>query len=286
MAFYRGNNPFGFRPIHSLSGGNWTEKLNPYPIYASNNGSNTYTTSIGRGDLVKLSTNDAEQGIEKWEAPAYVASTDTSTVVTNQSPVLGTFQSCFYTDLKGNPQISNIWPGGTAVKAGTYITAMVLDDPSTVYEALGSTVSRDISAAFFPGNSAIATKKYGIGSNFLINDIAQAGAFENHDGSANTYYPINKNGPNTYSSISAAYIDLSQGTIDVGSLKDKADYNHKEETLPIKIIGFAQDPENLVLDSPSIAGTPTTFKTQPFLRFRCIINNHYFKAGTLGPALA
>ena len=54
---YGQNAPFGLRPICSINGGSWTEKVNQYEIYASDDGATTYQTSIFTGDPVRWGTS-------------------------------------------------------------------------------------------------------------------------------------------------------------------------------------------------------------------------------------
>ena len=49
---YGTNAPFGLRPVSSINGGAWTEKLNTYHIYASPDGQTTYGSNIFCGDPV------------------------------------------------------------------------------------------------------------------------------------------------------------------------------------------------------------------------------------------
>ena len=43
---YGVNAPFGLRPISSINGGSWTEKVNEYFISASADGVTTYASNI------------------------------------------------------------------------------------------------------------------------------------------------------------------------------------------------------------------------------------------------
>ena len=49
--------------------------------------------------------------------------------------------------MTGQPTYSQAWISGTAVKSGTYITAYVVDDPDTLFKAVGVTASLVVSTS-------------------------------------------------------------------------------------------------------------------------------------------
>ena len=59
---YGVNAPFGLRPISSINGGSWTEKVNEYFISASADGATTYASNIFTGDPVIFNPAAANQG--------------------------------------------------------------------------------------------------------------------------------------------------------------------------------------------------------------------------------
>ncbi len=102
------NNPFGLRPLRSLSGGSIVQ--NTYTIAA------TYATAIYTGDVVKMT------GTGKNIAKS--AAGDTANV--------GVFMGCSWVTAQGQPQWSPCWPGVSDGK--TNIEVLVIDDPNVIFE--------------------------------------------------------------------------------------------------------------------------------------------------------
>lgn len=101
---------YGLRPSRQLNGSPFINAQNRYRIAANN------STAIFQGDLVKpLTTGTISRAI---------AGADT--------PVVGVFNGCFYTDpTTQKPTFLNYYPG--SINASDII-AMVIDGPDTVYE--------------------------------------------------------------------------------------------------------------------------------------------------------
>jgi len=102
--------PNGFKPVRSLTGG--TIRTNEYPIASAT------AAGIYSGDTVELL------------ATGYIdAATASSTTI------LGVFAGCKYTDSSGNVVYNKYWPAGTVTLGSGDATAIVYDDPATVFEA-------------------------------------------------------------------------------------------------------------------------------------------------------
>lgn len=99
--------PFGFRPAYNPTG---LDRAKKYAITAA------YGTAIYKGQPVILNTNG------------------TITVGTAAADLIGMFAGCEYVDATGKPTVSNFWPAGQTVLAGTVPLAWVYDDPEQVYE--------------------------------------------------------------------------------------------------------------------------------------------------------
>lgn len=101
------NAPFGLRHANHPTG---VDRAMPYTIASG------YGTAIFKGDPVILNTN--------------------GTVVagTAAADLLGVFNGVEYIDPTGKPNVSNFWPAGQAVQAGTFPVAYVSDDPQAVFE--------------------------------------------------------------------------------------------------------------------------------------------------------
>lgn len=246
------NAPFGLRPLSSMSGGNWTEKTNQYTIAASADGATTYGTSLFTGDPVIWNPVAANQG--GGTVARYGFNTD-GNAGTNSVSVLGTFMGCEYTLPTGVLVKSPYWPAATSVYAGTKIKAWVLDDPDVVYDIQVSTWTNVLNDARFP---------YGLmGQNF---------GFGLGGGGANLV-PQNPANGNTISGQSGVYLATTFTANNIA---------HTVITLPLKVIGYTQDPNNL--NNPISYTADAT--TQPFLNVMVQLNNHTYRAGSLGVVAA
>jgi len=250
------NAPFGLRPYSSISGGSWTEKTNEYFIYADAAGTTTYDESIFTGDPVILNPIGVNNILEGPTIANYTIFN--GTVANEDQPILGVFMGCEYesTVVGTNNLIkSPFWPASSQVVAGSKIKAFVLDDPDVVYEIQVSTATNTLVDATF---SPVATTAAYFFQNF---------AFGRAGGGANLI-PNNPTTGSTRSGQSAVYLNI------VGTVAT----DRTAATLPLKVIGFTPDPENVVLD-------PVTQAVRPFLNVRVTINNHLFRVGNLAEAL-
>ena len=245
---YGVNAPFGLRPISSINGGSWTEKVNEYFISASADGATTYASNIFTGDPVIFNPVAANQG--GGTIARYGFNTD-GNAETNTASVVGVFVGCRYKDINGNLVQSAYWPAGTLVQAGTQIIASVIDDPSVVYDIQVSTWTDVLNDARFTYNM--------VGQNFGLG-LGGGGA---------DLVPNNPADGNTRTGKSGAFLATKFTANDIA---------HTTATLPLKVIGYTLDPDNL--NKPISYTQDAT--TSPFLNVRVMINNHAFKAGTLG----
>jgi hypothetical protein len=252
---YGVNAPFGLRPVSSITGGNWTEKVNEYYISASADGTATYATSIFTGDPVIWNPVIANQG--GGTIARYGFNTDYN-AGTNTVSVLGVFMGCEYfsTNTATNNLIkSAYWPASTQVVAGTKIKAYVIDDPNVVYDIQVSTWNNTLNEARFP---------YGLmGQNF---------GFGLGGGGANLV-PQNPATGSIITGQSAVYLTTAF------SANNPV---RSTSTLPLKAIGYTPDPKNLANPISYTADATTA----PFLNVRVQINNHTYRAGSLGVVAA
>lgn len=281
---YGVNAPFGLRPISSINGGSWTEKTNEYYILASANGLTTYTQPIFTGDLVVWGTsvgNAAATGgagtIAVYDpnyadaAPATFAGVGTATAI-------GVFQGCEYTLPTGVLVKSPYWPGNTPVMAGSVIKASVIDDPTVVYDVQ---VSTNIDAAanafvgrpYFPNTNATGGapfRRFGsFGRNFalMIGGGTNFTAVENPRGGFYTNNPLTGN---TRTGQSGFYLCADTSTV----AANDHDYFKDVTTLPLRALGYTQNPSN-------IAAPGRTMATTPFLNVRVTLNNPVYAVGSL-----
>jgi hypothetical protein len=105
--------PYGLIPVKKLGGQPYNNSFSTYPI------SDTYSTSIFKGDVVKF-------------ALGYI-NKDTGT--TSATPC-GVFLGCQYVDPTYGLTFRNMWTASTANVAGTAF-AFVCDDPDVVFKIQG-----------------------------------------------------------------------------------------------------------------------------------------------------
>lgn len=249
---YGVNAPFGLRPVSSINGGSWTEKVNEYFISASADGNTTYANNIFTGDPVIFNQVAANQG--GGTIARYGFNTD-GNVVSNAASIVGVFQGCRYTDINGKLVQSAYWPASTRVQAGTKIIASVIDDPSVVYDIQVSTWTNVLNDARFTYNM--------VGQNFGLG----------LGGGGGNLVPNNPADGNTRTGESGAFLATTFTANDIA---------HTANNLPLKVIGYTLEPNNL--NKPISYTRDAT--TAPFLNVRVIINNHAFKAGTSGMVAA
>jgi hypothetical protein len=126
MAYPTVDKPYGLKPVN-LIGGQVFAGATRLRRIASGAG------SIGYGDPVKFASDGT-----------VVVTTETSTAPA--TGFAGVFLGCNYvSSVTGQPTYSQAWISGTAVKSGTYITAYVVDDPDTLFKAVGVTASLVVS---------------------------------------------------------------------------------------------------------------------------------------------
>jgi hypothetical protein len=126
MAYPTVSKPYGLKPINLIGGQVFAGATRQRRI-ASN------ASSIGYGDPLKF-VNDGTVAV----------TTETSLAPT--TGFAGVFLGCtFVSSVTGQPTYSQSWISGTSVKANTYITAYVVDDPDTLFKAVGVTASLVVS---------------------------------------------------------------------------------------------------------------------------------------------
>lgn len=292
---YGTNAPFGARPLNSIAGGSWTEKVNEYEIYASADGTSTYATSLFTGDFVQwgtsISATPTVDGLVGTIARYNSGFADAAPSTFSTVPVLGIFMGCVYeaaNSVSSTPtQPSPYWPASTQVKPGTKIKAYILDDPnvlcdiqvSTHVDAAGNTF---IAKPVFPNTNqtggVLATLKgYGsFGRNFGFNigggtNFNTVPTPQNTVANPQTY----NNNPATGSTLtgqSGFYLDVDTST----AVQNNHDYAKDVTTLPLKALFYTKNPLNV--SNPAL-----TIGTTPFLNVTCIINNHVYGKGSTPP---
>ncbi len=286
---YGTNAPFGLRPICSINGGSWTEKVNKYNIYASADGATTYSTSIFTGDPVQFGTSvaatPAANGLMGTIARWTSAFADDTPSTFAAKPVLGVFMGCEYFALN-NPTVSvpsKFWPASTQVVPGSQITAFVLDDPNVVYDIQVSTHIDAAAHAFvglpyFPNTNA--TGGFALAGSFGRNFALNIGGGTNFDTVYGPVPPYLANTAGVYANNPAAgsaltgesafYLDVS--TPVGGDLTH--DYSKVVTTLPVRAVAFTPNVSN-------VAAPGLTLGTTPFLNVMVTLNNPVYAIGSV-----
>jgi hypothetical protein len=284
---YGVNAPFGLRPISSITGGTWTEKVNEYYIYASTDGATTYGTSIFTGDPVVFTPTAANivGGTANASVGGFITRylpnfTDGTPSTFSALPLLGVFVGCeYFSTVNGTNNLikSPFWPASTQVIGGTLIKAYVIDDPNVVYDiqvssSINAAANAFVAPPVFPNTNTNADTllKGAFGSNFALN----VGGGTNFDTVAGYSYANNPTGGSTLTGQSAFYLDVCTST----ALNNDHDYRKTTATLPLKVVGWSQDPNN-------VAAPGLTRATTPFLNVRVLINNHVYGHNVAGTTL-
>lgn len=304
---YGTNAPFGLRPISSILGVCWTEKTNEYYIYASNDGTDTYTDPIFTGDPVVWGTSiiaspsdNGGIGTIAIYNPNFVNQVDS---IFSGVPILGVFVGCeYFSTITGTNNLikSAYWPGGgsggPAVIPGTQIKAYVIDDPEVLYDIQVSTHINANANAFvgnpiFPNLNPTATEyagsfgsvfalNYGGGTNFntvQINGVAAG-------------YANNPAIGSTLTGQSAFYLDVDTSTAPGYNNHDYIKNNsllNSANVLPLRALPYyTRNPNNIARVNPvQFGGTPTTLDQTPFLNVTVMINNHANAHGAVTPVI-
>lgn len=264
---YGVNAPFGLRPISSISGGAWTEKTNEYYIYTNAAGTTTYGTSIFTGDPVTWNPTLANAGTISVYLPARTVATPGTY---SALPILGVFMGCEYFDTNNILHKSPFWPAGTLVYPGSIIKAFVIDDPDVVYDIQLSTPGDVLANANFPTINATGVGYPAYFGRNLALDIG-------NDTDPNPHLNVlNPASGSIITGQSAFYAVASSGTT-TNPLTN--DYLKTTATLPLKVLGYTKNPNN-------VAAPGLTIATTPFLNVMVTINNHFYGHNTAGTTLA
>lgn len=126
MAYPTIDKPYGLKPINLIGGQVFAGSTRQRRIDSG-------ASSIGFGDPLKFASDGTVVVCTETTAPP-------------DAGFAGVFLGCtFVSSVTGQPTFSQQWTSGTSVKAGTYITAYVADDPDTLFKAVGVSASLVVS---------------------------------------------------------------------------------------------------------------------------------------------
>jgi hypothetical protein len=297
---YGQNAPFGLRPIATIHGGSWTEKVNEYYIYASADGLTTYQNSIFTGDPVVCATSiggtaaNGKIGTIAVYNPNYADGTPATFAGTGTAATLGVFMGCEYlSTVTGTNNLikSPFWPGATQVQPGSVIKAYVLDDPSVIYDIQ---VSTNIAAAgnvfvgnpVFPNTNANGGAPFnqagGPGRNFALG-IGGGGNFGTVQATIGAGpaedigYSDNPAHGSTLTGQSAFYLNVDTST---AAGYNTHDYLKNSATLPLRALGYTQDVRNVPAAIVPGNNVQPTMQNTPFINVRVTLNNAVYAVGS------
>ena len=126
MAYPSVDKPYGLKPINLIGGQVFAGATRQRRIASG-------ASSIGYGDPLQFASDGTVE-------------VTTATTTAPTAGFAGVFLGCtFVSSVTGQPTYSQAWISGTSVKANTYITAYVVDDPDTLFKAVGVTASLVVS---------------------------------------------------------------------------------------------------------------------------------------------
>ncbi len=103
----------GLVPVYHNGGG--TVRAEQFQI------TDNYASNIFQGSPVSISSNGKIQILSS-----------------SALPLIGAFDGVEYTDVNGQPRVSNRWPASTATATGSTITAWCYRDPQIIYSIQGN----------------------------------------------------------------------------------------------------------------------------------------------------
>ena len=151
MAFPTVNAPYGLKPINLYGGTPFAGATRQYRIASA------YNTSIFYGDPIEM--------INDGTIIKSAITTARATVTTSQ--IIGVFLGCSYVNAQGQTIFAQYFPANTTAPTGTYITAYVCNDPSTLFKAVIATgaTPNDATSGLLPSSTTEFTV---IGTNVAL----------------------------------------------------------------------------------------------------------------------
>lgn len=289
------NAPYGLRPYRSILGGSWTEKTNPYEIFSvgDENGTIGLNQNIFTGDPIVWGTSlaDGPAGLASGRIgtvaryqPTFVDGTPSTYATLGTAPIIGVFVGCEY--LSSQAAVNNIirsayYPLGASIQPGTKITAYVIDDPMVIYDVQISTRINANANAFvasptLPNTNNTGGAPFNLAGTFGRNFALDIGGGTNFQEVNNTYtaatgqlYAPNPANGAIRTGQSAFYLCASTSS-QAGITHD---YAKNVTTLPLRVLGYSTDPNN-------VAATTLTLATTPFLSVQVTLNNPAYSIGS------
>lgn len=317
---YGVNAPFGLRPYSHLNGGaddirtNSNYVIDVVTASTLNKGDPVIFAPLIADSAVNAYYTGGKSTITRYNPTVTLQAADNATTITTNPPIVGIFQGCEYW-VNGTYYNQEYWVAGTP--ATSEVKAYVIDDPNVIWDVqLGTWFGSDeatptqflvlpcmqLQNATWPNTghaaaNATAENSALIGSNVALltgrGPIAAAGGTTalatiniwNGAGAVASDYaanPIIDDFTTPYKlGVSTFYACPSlAGTSANPSVPDGRNEYARAATIPFKVLGFTQDPQNVpALYGQPANGTAGTYFNTPFLNVYGIINNHAFRPG-------
>lgn len=287
------NAPYGLVPYQSTVGGAWTIKTTTYQIstITDETGTTGYSHSLFTGDPVVRGTSISGApgfgaiGSVQIYNPNYTDGTPSTFAGVGAAPLLGVFAGCEYTSI--DAAVNNIirrpyYPGSQQVVPGSEIKAFIVDDPSTIFKIKVST-NIDANANAFvakpclPNLNPTGGAPFPLSGSFGANFALMIGGGTNFSTVVNAYttatgvqYANNPTSGNIRTGLSGFYLCADTST---AANYNNHDYNKNVTTLPLRAVGYVNNPDNVAAPGLALADTP-------FLEVLVTINNHVYAQGS------
>lgn len=317
---YGVNAPFGLRPYSHLNGGaddirtNSNYVIDVVTASTLNKGDPVIFAPLIADSAVNAYYTGGKSTITRYNPTVNLQAGNNATTITTNPPIVGIFQGCEYW-VNGTYYNQEYWVAGTP--ATSEVKAYVIDDPNVIWDVqLGTWFGSDeatptqflvlpcmqLQNGTWPNTghaaaNATAANSALIGSNVALltgrGPVGAAGGTTalatievwNGVGAVVSNYaanPIIGDFTTPYKlGVSTFYACPSlAGTNNDPSVPDGRNEYARAATIPFKVLGFTQDPQNVpALYGQPANGTAGTYFNTPFLNVYGIINNHAFRPG-------
>lgn len=317
---YGVNAPFGLRPYSHLNGGaddirtNSNYVIDVVTASTLNKGDPVIFAPLIADSAVNAYYTGGKSTITRYNPTVNLQAATNPTTITTNPPIVGIFQGCEYW-VNGTYYNQEYWVAGTP--ATSEVKAYVIDDPNVIWDVqLGTWFGSDeatptqflvlpcmqLQNGTWPNTghaaaNATAANSALIGSNVALltgrGPVGAAGGTTalatievwNGVGAVVSNYaanPIIGDFTTPYKlGVSTFYACPSlAGTNNDPSVPDGRNEYARAATIPFKVLGFTQDPQNVpALYGQPANGTAGTYFNTPFLNVYGIINNHAFRPG-------
>lgn len=317
---YGVNAPFGLRPYSHLNGGaddirtNSNYVIDVVTASTLNKGDPVIFAPLIDDSAVNAYYTGGKSTITRYDPTVNLQAANAATTITTNPPIVGIFQGCEYW-VNGTYYNQEYWVAGTP--ATSEVKAYVIDDPNVIWDVqLGTYLGSDqatptqflvlpcmqlqnatwpntgagaanptaANSALIGSNVALLTGRGPIGAAGGTTDLATINIWNGAGAVASGYAanPIIGDFTTPYKlGVSTFYACPSlAGTSANPSVPDGRNEYARAATIPFKVLGFTQDPQNVpALYGQPANGTAGTYFNTPFLNVYGIINNHAFRPG-------